>query len=152
MISILSLLLLLFYCTKSIGASKPLWLIYLLVEAFVKSSFIKKFYPEFRTQIDVPKAVIGYPKLFWSCLLIQAGVESMAPKKVVCEFNQHCWLTVRLPLIRKHKIYLPYECSYVAMGDMEKCSLRDRFAAEKLRGSEVVNDSLSTEGAIGKNI
>lgn len=78
----------------------------------------------------------------------------MAAKKVTCEYNQECWLKVRLPLIRKHKIYLPYECSYVTMGDMEKCSLRDRFAAEKKEREGVIqtNDSLSTEGISGEAI
>jgi hypothetical protein len=64
----------------------------------------------------------------------------LANSKVSCKYNQECWVKVRLPLIRKHKnLYLPYQCSYVEMGDMEKCTLRDGFAAkeaEKLKEIE----------------
>lgn len=56
----------------------------------------------------------------------------MGKKTVSCKYNQECWVKVRLPLIRKHKnLYLPYECSYVTMGDLENCSLRDGFAAKE---------------------
>ena len=55
----------------------------------------------------------------------------MGKKAVSCKYNQECWVKVRLPLIRKHKnLYLPYECSYVQMGDLDNCSLRDGFAAQ----------------------
>ena len=68
----------------------------------------------------------------------------MATSKVSCKYNQECWLKVRLPLIKKHKgLYLPYQCSYVEMGDMEKCTLRDGFMAreaerERLKEAEGV--------------
>lgn len=56
----------------------------------------------------------------------------MSKKSISCKYNQECWLKVRLPLIRKHKnLYLPYECSYVSMGDLDNCSLRDGFAARE---------------------
>lgn len=56
----------------------------------------------------------------------------MGKKTVSCKYNQECWVKVRLPLIRKHKnLYLPYECSFVAMGDLENCSLRDGFAEKE---------------------
>lgn len=57
----------------------------------------------------------------------------------------------RLPLIRKHKIYLPYECSFVAMGDMEKCTLRDGFIErEKMKGVKEVNDELPTAAGLAE--
>lgn len=62
----------------------------------------------------------------------------MAKKAISCKYNQECWVKHRLPLIRKHKgLYLPYECSYVSMGDMENCSLRDGFIErERLKNEE----------------
>jgi hypothetical protein len=55
----------------------------------------------------------------------------LGKKAVSCKYNQECWVKVRLPLIRKHKnLYLPYECSYVQMGDLDNCSLRDGFAEQ----------------------
>lgn len=77
----------------------------------------------------------------------------MGKKTVSCKYNQECWMKHRLPLIRKHKIYLPYECSFVAMGDMEKCTLRDGFIErERLKGVKELNDSLSTAGTIEGDI
>lgn len=74
----------------------------------------------------------------------------MADKALACKYNQECWIKVRLPLIRKHKIYLPYECSYVAMGDMENCSIRDGFIErDRLKEEEkegVKELNVSTEG------
>ena len=73
----------------------------------------------------------------------------MAKKDVSCKYNQECWLKVRLPLIKKYKIYLPYQCSFVEMGDMENCTLRDGFIEkERLRGVKEVNGNVSTEGII----
>lgn len=69
-------------------------------------------------------------------------------KEVSCRYNQECWLKHRLPKIKKYKIYLPYECSYVTMGDMEKCGLRDDFIErDRLKGvteiGEVSTDRIS---------
>ena len=73
----------------------------------------------------------------------------MAKETISCKYNQECWLKVRLPKVRKHKIYLPYQCSYVSMGDLDNCTLRDGFAAkeaqelkEKEEGSVVINGEL----------
>lgn len=72
----------------------------------------------------------------------------MSKKELSCKYNQECWLKVRLPLIRKHKIYLPYECSFVAMGDMENCSIRDGFIERERKKEEGVNEvNVSTEGS-----
>lgn len=50
---------------------------------------------------------------------------------VSCEFQKPCWETVRKPLIKKHKIFLPYICSYQVEGDLENCGWRDKFEEEK---------------------
>ena len=83
----------------------------------------------------------------------------MAKKTLSCKYNQECWLKYRLPKIRAaakngYKIYLPYQCSYVAMGDMEKCSLRDGFVereqlgkTEIAEGVEVINGN--TDNPVG---
>ena len=44
-----------------------------------------------------------------------------------CQFQRPCWKTIRAPIARKHKIFLPYICSYQTEGDLEKCGLRDTF-------------------------
>ncbi len=79
-------------------------------------------------------------------LLPKSGEMSLPKKSNACKYNQECWLKVRLPLIKKHKnLYLPYECSYVAMGDLENCSLRDGFAAkeaERLKEQESVEEGV----------
>jgi len=77
----------------------------------------------------------------------------MSKKTTSCKYNQECWLKNRLPLIRKYKIYLPYECSFVTMGDMEKCTLRDGFIErERLKGVKELDDSLSAEGTSENDI
>lgn len=71
----------------------------------------------------------------------------LVDNELSCKYNQECWIKVRLPLIRKHKIYLPYKCSYVEMGDMEKCSIRDGFIErEKLKEEGVKELDVSTKG------
>lgn len=75
----------------------------------------------------------------------------MSKKALSCKYNQECWMKHRLPLIRKYKIYLPYECSFVAMGDMENCTLRDGFIErERLKGVKELNDDLPTAAGITK--
>ena len=52
-----------------------------------------------------------------------------------CQFQKPCWKTVRAPIARKNKIYLPYICSYQTEGDLEKCGIRDTFL-ENEKGSD----------------
>jgi hypothetical protein len=51
-------------------------------------------------------------------------------KPLSCKYNQECWAKVRLPIIKREKIYLPYKCSYVTEGDMYNCSWRKKFAEQ----------------------
>lgn len=79
----------------------------------------------------------------------------MTKKEVSCKYNQECWMKVRLPKIREAKrqgisVYLPYRCSFAQMGDLENCSLRDRFAREHNEGVEKVE--LPAEGFSGNDI
>lgn len=55
-------------------------------------------------------------------------------RHVHCEFQRVCWKTVRAPIARKNKIYLPYICSYQTEGDLEKCGWHDKFEEEKKKG------------------
>lgn len=59
---------------------------------------------------------------------------------VSCEFQRECWKTIRAPLARKHKIYLPYICSFQTEGDLEKCTLRDTFEANKKEKERLIID------------
>jgi hypothetical protein len=71
-------------------------------------------------------------------------------KPLSCKYNQECWLKVRLPIIRKEGIYLPYQCSYVAEGDLYNCSWRKKFAEqhgdilEDEEGEKIFYGELST--------
>lgn len=76
----------------------------------------------------------------------------MSEKPLACKYNQECWKKVRFPLVRKYKIYLPYECSYVAMGDMENCSIRDGFIEREREKEGVKEVNVSTEGITGEDI
>jgi len=70
--------------------------------------------------------------------------EDLQPRKTTrvfasCEFQRECWKTVRAPIARKHKIFLPYICSYQTEGDLEKCGWRDTFT-ERKKGELIVNE------------
>jgi HNH endonuclease len=39
-----------------------------------------------------------------------------------CRYQKPCWKMIRAPIIKEHKIYLPYICSYQTEGDIYKCS------------------------------
>ena len=41
---------------------------------------------------------------------------------ISCPFQNVCWKTIRAPIARKNKVYLPYRCSYQTEGDIIKCS------------------------------
>jgi HNH endonuclease len=40
---------------------------------------------------------------------------------IPCKFQKICWDTIRAPKARKHKIFLPYVCSYQSDGDVYMC-------------------------------
>lgn len=73
---------------------------------------------------------------------------------VSCKFQRPCWKTIRAPLARKHKIYLPYVCSFQSEGDIDKCSHYWNFRKEEeemnARGS--VENDLSTTGVVRDDI
>lgn len=46
---------------------------------------------------------------------------------IPCRYQKQCWTTVRAPKARKHKIFLPYVCSYQSDGDVYMCGLYWKF-------------------------
>jgi len=40
---------------------------------------------------------------------------------LACKFQKPCWNTIRAPLARKHKIFIPYTCSFQEEGDIYNC-------------------------------
>ena len=40
---------------------------------------------------------------------------------VPCKYQKICWDTIRAPKARKHKIFLPYICSFQTEGDVYDC-------------------------------
>ena len=55
---------------------------------------------------------------------------------IPCKYQQPCWKTVRSPLVRKNKIYLPYVCSFQTQGDIYKCSHYWTFKEEEVKEGE----------------
>ena len=52
----------------------------------------------------------------------ESDVVSKVPKTFLpCRFQKQCWLTVRAPMARREKIYLPYVCSFQSDGDVYFC-------------------------------
>jgi len=48
--------------------------------------------------------------------------KSRASKTYIpCKYQKICWNTLRAPKARKHKIFLPYVCSYQTEGDVYMC-------------------------------
>lgn len=67
---------------------------------------------------------------------------------VPCKYQKECWSTIRAPIAKKNKIFLPYVCSYQSEGDIYMCgNLWTFHEKEKM---EV--DSLQTRGSSGDNI
>lgn len=40
---------------------------------------------------------------------------------IPCKYQKPCWNEIRAPKARKHKIFLPYVCSYQSDGDVYLC-------------------------------
>lgn len=40
---------------------------------------------------------------------------------VPCAFQRPCWKNIRAPIARKHKVFLPFFCSFQQEGDIYKC-------------------------------
>jgi hypothetical protein len=46
---------------------------------------------------------------------------------IPCRYQKPCWETIRAPKARKHKIFLPYVCSYQSDGDVYMCGIFWKF-------------------------
>lgn len=68
---------------------------------------------------------------------------------VPCKFQKPCWKTIRAPIARKNKIYLPYVCSYQTEGDVYKCERYWDFKEAEAR--ENVDDSSLPANGIGRD-
>lgn len=51
----------------------------------------------------------------------QDNARKLSKNFTPCRFQRECWATIRAPLARKHKIFLPYICDYATSGDLLKC-------------------------------
>jgi hypothetical protein len=56
---------------------------------------------------------------------------------VPCKFQKVCWATVRAPMARREKIFLPYVCSFQSDGDVYKCSHFWRFKETEIKEGEI---------------
>lgn len=61
----------------------------------------------------------------------QDAAKRMSKTFIPCKFQSECWKTIRAPLAKKHKIYLPYICSFQSEGDIYKCSHYWSFLKKK---------------------
>jgi hypothetical protein len=69
---------------------------------------------------------------------------------MACKYQKPCWKMIRAPIIKQHKIYLPYICSNQIEGDIYKCSHFWNFLNNDSERSET--SAVSTNGIIGDNI
>jgi hypothetical protein len=55
-------------------------------------------------------------------LTAEVEMNSRAYKTFIpCKFQKPCWNDIRAPKARKHRIFLPYVCSYQSDGDVYMC-------------------------------
>jgi hypothetical protein len=83
------------------------------------------------TNLEIISAHSGY-----RVLNITEEVEtrkSVTKTFVPCRFQRPCWKQVRAPIARKHKVYIPYICSYQTEGDVYKCSRFWHFLEEAMK-------------------
>jgi len=69
--------------------------------------------------------VISYSKDFSSRVLAESDTPTNRAKQKIsmsCKFQRPCWKDIRAPIARKHKVFLPYICSFQTEGDIYKCS------------------------------
>lgn len=55
---------------------------------------------------------------------------------ISCKYQKICWKTIRSPIIKEHKVYLPYICSFQVEGDVYDCSHFWNFLGEDKERSE----------------
>lgn len=70
---------------------------------------------------------------------------------VPCKFQRPCWKTIRAPLARANKIFLPYICSYQVEGDISKCSRYWNFRREEENARGNV-ENVQTSGSAGNDL
>ncbi len=52
-----------------------------------------------------------------------------------CKFQRPCWKTIRAPIARENKVFLPYICSFQTEGDIYKCSRFWSFIDQEMENS-----------------
>lgn len=82
--------------------------------------------------------------------LTESSTAGHKPSKnlVPCRYQKPCWAKIRAPIAKKHKIFLPYTCSYQSEGDIYMCGNFWKFHEE----GEMEVDSLQTRGTSGDNL
>ena len=65
------------------------------------------------------------------------AAQNLSRTFVPCQFQNECWKTIRGPLARKLKVYLPYRCSYQSEGDIYKCGHYWKFLKAKQEAAKV---------------
>jgi len=69
---------------------------------------------------------------------------------IPCRFQKPCWASVRAPIARKNKIFLPYVCSFQVEGDIYMCGHYWRFKQGEIELD--TEQHLQPEGAVGDDI
>lgn len=69
--------------------------------------------------------------------------QNLSKTFVPCQFQNECWKTVRGPLAKKLKVFLPYRCSFQSEGDIYKCSHYWKFLKAK---QESLAETVEEEG------
>ena len=89
------------------------------------------------TNLEVISSNTGYRTRSVAELEFQ-GEDARKPSNdfMPCRFQRQCWKEVRLPIVKREKIFLPYICSNQTLGDVYKCSIFWKFIDEEQRSNE----------------
>jgi hypothetical protein len=84
--------------------------------------------------------VISYSKDYNARSLAENFGEKRVSAKIgmPCKFQRPCWKTIRAPIARENKVFLPYICSYQTEGDIYKCSRFWSFIDQEMKNEDVV--------------
>lgn len=83
--------------------------------------------------------VISFSKDYNARSLAENDGEKRISTKVSihCKFQRPCWKTIRAPIARANKVFLPYICSFQTEGDIYKCSRFWSFIDQEMKENEV---------------
>lgn len=92
------------------------------------------------SNLEVTSSNSGYKTKSVLDQTLEGDLNSRKPTKdfMPCRFQKECWKEVRLPIVKKTKVFLPYICSYQNLSDVYVCPIFWSFIDKELEGKEEV--------------